>query len=278
MGYLLYDLLSHVGSILSGGQPSITGAIQSLTGIFSQVPQNYFQVPFPNQRLALYRLTLLASSQAVNSVGGTASFSSTPGLSGFINGDYTDQFVFPLSPASLTRQYINLSVYYDVRGTQAQNGVNRIVDQYGMGPPIIAISGTTGYQYHSMDGFQWTGRDSINRLNNIISEYAFRVTEASEFGFPMPLLVFEDSYIGDAYIVIPFQQQSFNMDNSRPIVSNYALQLLAIQTLSAPLPSIPDPITQVLVQGRGLLASTMVNLATAANNDLTHFLGLPNNS
>ena len=130
--------LANIPSTLNSGITSAANSANStLTGIindFPAVPQYYFTVPFPNNQLVLYKLEIVNNAGSISSS--------------------TDQFIFPLSPSSVTKQTINLTNYYDVAGgASSQYGVQRIVDQYGLTPPIITISGTTGFQFHSLRWF-----------------------------------------------------------------------------------------------------------------------------
>ena len=64
-------------------------------------------------------------------------------------------YIFPISPSNLRKAATAMSSFYDVSGTPIENGVSRIVDQYGMAPPIYTLEGTTGWQRHSNDNFAY---------------------------------------------------------------------------------------------------------------------------
>lgn len=238
-------------SILGG---PVTPGTSTVTSVFSApTPQIFATVPFPNNQLTLYTLKLRDSG-----------------------GNDIDTYTFPLTPAGLQVQYASMHNFFDVRGPASQFGVQRIVDQYGVALPVVSLSGTTGFQFHTLDGYQWSGRNSIKKLLQIINNFTQQVQNDINNNTSLHSLIFEDTYNQISWSVIPYGQQTLNsMDNSKPLYNNYALQLLAIQDLSTPPPSTPDPVANAFVQTRAFLATALRITATNVVNNITTALGLP---
>ena len=54
-------------------------------------------------------------------------------------------FTFPLTPSQLRADRSALSTFSDTQGPASSQGVTRVVDVYGLSPPVFTIEGTTGY-------------------------------------------------------------------------------------------------------------------------------------
>ena len=224
---------------------SITSFGNFIISNLPQVPQYFNSVPFPNNQPVLYKLELFSGS----SVGGS-NYNPVP----------LDTFIFPLTPSSVAKQVINLTNYFDVKGDPNNLGVQRIIDVYGLTPPIISISGTTGFQFHSLDQYQWSGRSSFARLVNMIQSYNNLValsTNSSQVT-TLPVLVFTDGYTGEVYGVVPLGTQNYAMDNNRPIYQVYDLRFLAASSVQLAAVSLAqqDPINVALLQTLVILQTT----------------------
>lgn len=234
---------------------------------FTVPPQNYFTVPAFNTDPTLYRLSLFSGDNA-------APISTIPAV---------EIYTFPLTPSSIQRQYVSMNSYYDVFGGNVPTGVQRIVDQYGNALPIISISGTTGFQYHSMDGFQWSGKASIALLVKMIQDYASYVNIAinnstTNQPISMPLMQFDDSYIGDSYYVVPLGPQVTSMDSSRPILQNYSLQFMVTSIIGGGPPiHPPDAVTAVLIElqatQEAFVRSFLTNIVNNVGNYVNTLFG-----
>src|ERR1700733_15132572 len=94
-------------------------------------------------------------------------------------------YTFPLTPSSLRKSRPAMSSFTDTQsqagsslisalipGYGSSQGVQRVMDRYGLAPPIITIEGTTGWDYHLSDGFVITGLQSIQLLLAFLNQYA----------------------------------------------------------------------------------------------------------
>ena len=84
-------------------------------------------------------------------------------------------YTFAISPSQLRYEPGGMSRFADVQGTAAQGnptGVARIMDTYGLSPPMITIEGTTGWDRHQTDGYVFTGVQSIQFLQAFLQRYA----------------------------------------------------------------------------------------------------------
>ena len=233
---------SSLPSTILNGVTGFNNLAGGVLGSIPQVPQYFFTVPFANNQPVLYKLELIPGA----------------GTSGS-----NDVFIFPLTPSKVTKTVMNLTNYYDVQGNNTNYGVQRIIDQYGLTPPVITISGTTGFQFHSLDQYQWSGRSSFARLVSIIQAYASQVATAvsSSQSTALPTLQFTDSYTAETYTVVPLNQQVYNMDVSRPIYQTYDLQFLA-QTTQTPQSislSQQDPIVQAFIISKAILTAGLLS-------------------
>lgn len=243
-------------NFFSSPTTSITNSVTSLTSssLFQTPSQYFFTVPFANNQLTLFELVIL-DPNTFQPIG--------------------EPYIFPLSPASINIQYTSMNNYFDVRGTAAQFGVQRIVDQYGIAPPVLTVNGTTGFQFHSLDGYKWSGRNSIQRLLQIINNFTQLVQQAITASQALPQLIWSDTYNQQIYSIVPYGPQGFSMDNSRPLYNNYALQFVIIGTnLVSPSPP-PDPVAQAFVQTEAFLTGGLISASANIMNSITATLGIP---
>jgi hypothetical protein len=78
-------------------------------------------------------------------------------------------YTFPLTPSSLRSERSSMSSYFDTQGPASSQGVSRVVDTYGLAPPIFTIEGTTGWDRHLSDGYILTGLQSLQLLEQFLS-------------------------------------------------------------------------------------------------------------
>ena len=155
-------------------------------------------------------------------------------------------YIFPLSPTSVTKEFSGMSMSYDVQGSPAGGdpyGVHRVIDSYGNSPNSWLIEGTTGWQYHSMDGFALTGLQSIALVQSILNQYAQVNATLQQQGSPTAtLLEFYDYFAGDFWEVVPIGRQSVRISNRRPLVYEYSFRLTGVRNIASPIPQPGDPI------------------------------------
>lgn len=162
----------------------------------------------PSSQIALYQLSIRQPWQAFS--------------------DY-NTLTFPLSPASLRSEPSALSSFSNTRGSPLQNGVARIVDTYGLAPPIFTLDGTTGWDRHSADGYILTGLQSAQLLSNFIKEYAMLNQIQIQSGNPnLYALEFYDYFASQFWQVEPIGPVTFRQTNDRPSLTFYRLQLAGI--------------------------------------------------
>lgn len=227
---------------VTGAASIINNFLNPLVASIPQVPQYFFSIPFANNQAVLYKLSIVA-------VGSTGPVQDT------------QDFIFPLTPNNIQKQSVSLTNYYDVAGpgNSTNLGVQRIINQYGMTPPIITISGTTGFQFHSLDQFQWSGKASFAKLVNFIQLYIALVTSAtsSAQATNVPGLQFTDGFTGEVFDIVPLNQQLYSQDASRPIYQTYNLQFLARASVSPEVVGLAqqDSIIQAFIEARALLTA-----------------------
>jgi hypothetical protein len=139
-------------------------------------------------------------------------------------------YTFPLSPASVRSEPGALSTFSDTQGSPLLNGVSRVMDDYGIAPPIFTIEGTTGWDRHSTDGFVIDGLQSIMLLRNFIEQYAQMNQMQRQAGNPnLFALEFYDYFTSQFWQVQPIGPMLIRQTNDRPQLSFYRLRLAAIR-------------------------------------------------
>jgi hypothetical protein len=235
---------TRVLNAVTGVASAINNFLSPIVGAIPQVPQYFFSIPFANNQPVLYKLSIVAN-----------------GVPGAILPD----FIFPLTPNNIQKQSISLTNYYDVSGpaNSVNIGVQRIIDIYGLTPPILTISGTTGFQFHSLDQFQWSGKASFARLVQFIQTYIYAATAAatSEQVSNIPVLQFTDGYTGEVFNLIPLNQQIYSQDVSRPIYQTYNLQFLSTASVTQTPVGLAqqDIIIQAFIEARALQVAGLLS-------------------
>lgn len=161
--------------------------------------------------------------------------------------DLVALYTFPLSPEHVQRESAAMSSIYDVAGSPAQNGVQRIVDQYGNSPLIFTLEGTTGFQFHGSDGFQFTGLQSIQYLQSFLNSYAQLNQQQMQAGIPsLYKLEWYDYFQNDFWEVVPIGPQGFRQNRNRPLLVSYLFRWAGIRNISAPLLPLADAVAVAL--------------------------------
>lgn len=176
-------------------------------------------------------------------------------------------YIFPISPSNLRKAATAMSSFYDVSGTPIENGVSRIVDQYGMAPPIYTLEGTTGWQRHSNDNFAYTGLESIKQAQLLLDMMALgnnqQMLSQQKTLYTLELY---DYFAQEFWEVVPQGEQIIRQSESQPLLFHYRFRLLCVKNLGTPpQSSIPDPISQAF----STAASTVGRTVQAFSNMVT---------
>lgn len=178
-------------------------------------------------------------------------------------------YTFPLTPANIRREVVGMGNFYNVMGTPATFGVNRIIDLYGQSPPIYTIMGTTGVKYHSRDGYMWSGLQSVQILDGIISQYfSLNAAAAQNGNTNLYRLEFYDFYMGEFWEITPLGPQGLIQSNARPQLVNYQFRFVASSSLEQPIAAAVDPLLKTLTQG---ISKAFTSLSTNVSNFLSSY-------
>lgn len=218
--------------------------------------QYFYTKGATNTTLALYQLSIRKPN---------GSLSVLPGYN----------FVFPLTPQLVRKSSSPLVALYDVQGSAKNQGVQRKVDEFGIAPPFFTIVGTTGWQFHSADGFLWTGQGACTRLQNIIDTYTSlnQAIIQNQSGDPYTL-EFYDFFRNEFWVVVPRGPIRIEQSADRPILSNYVLDLAAVKAVSYPYTAAAeDEVLNALALGESagasLAAATLTNALDFASSAVT---------
>lgn len=207
-----------------------------MSGIISALTQGFSTVKVPNLRLALYTLSIRS-----------------PGFSLLSFFTYT----FPISPTSIRKSYSAMSTMYDTSGPPSTQGVTRSFDDFGNCPVMYSIEGTTGWDRHQTDGFIFTGLQSIQQIQSLLTLYAQLNQVQKQANNPqMYSLEFYDYFNGEFWQVQPIGEQEIRQSERAPLLQYYRFQLAGIKPVSAPLISdiFADPVAQLFVAGASAAA------------------------
>lgn len=176
--------------------------------------QKFRNIPIPNLKPAIYALAIRAPDPPYPLV---------------------DGYTFPLSPEMLKKHSTAMSSRYDVAGDPTNNGVQRVVDQYGMSPVSYVIEGTTGFQFHGTDGYSMSGTESLIAIENLLKEYAFLNQLQIESQLPeLYILEFYDYFKGEFWEVVPIGKQGISQNRARPLLFQYSFRFDGIRALDGP--------------------------------------------
>lgn len=214
----------------------------------SGVPgQSFRNFMVPNTGLALYMLQIRAPKPASSVV---------------------SSFTFPLSPENVRKDVQGLTSYYDVAGDNTNQGVQRIVDMYGITPVTYQIEGTTGWQLHSTDGYQYTGLQSIQALENMLGQWAnLNQTQLLNGNPSLYELWFFDFFRNQYWSVVPVGPQGIKQSERRTLLVDYAFRLLGVYSLGSQVQQATDALAQTLAQTPQINASVYTQFATSITNN-----------
>ena len=166
-------------------------------------------------------------------------------------------YTFPLSPSSLRIERSSASTFTDTQGPVLTQGVTRVVDAYGLAPPIFTIEGTTGWDFHSTDGYALSGLQSMQQLASFLASYAELNQVQRAAGIPYPYtLEFYDYFTSNFWKIEPIGPQVFMQDAQRPLLVYYRFRWAA--TLPAGgVADVLDEIGAALGAASSLAASTL---------------------
>ena len=144
-------------------------------------------------------------------------------------------FTFGLSPQSIRIEPTSLSSFSDTQGPPQQFGVNRVVDTYGLSPPMITIEGTTGWDRHSTDGFTAGGLQAMDMLKKFLEQYAqMNQLQRVSGNAKLYALEFYDYFTSQFWQVEPIGPQVFRQAMDRPLLSYYRFHWAAICPVRQP--------------------------------------------
>ena len=117
---------------------------------------------------------------------------------------------FPITPSALRVERSSLSSFAETQGPPSSQGVTRIVDTYGLAPPVFTIEGTTGWDRHSTDGYIITGLQSTQLIAQFLQRYAELNQVQRQSGNPqLYALEFYDYFSLNFWQVEPVGPQGF---------------------------------------------------------------------
>jgi hypothetical protein len=155
-------------------------------------------------------------------------------------------YTFPISPAHLRYERPSLSNWFDTQGPPSTDGVTRVVDTYGLAPPLILIEGTTGWDYHMIDGGLITGLQSVQYLRSLLAVYAQLNQQQRETGVStLYTLEFYDYFSGQFWAVEPIGPQILRQAADRPELTYYRFRWAASRAVDAPLLGVADALLGV---------------------------------
>lgn len=190
------------------------------------MPHIFRTIPVPDDQPALYQLSIRAPSQAFAELA---------------------TYTFPLSPSALRTERNSLSSFSETQGPPPQQGVNRIVDTYGLSPPVFTIEGTTGWDRHLSDGFILTGLQSLRLLDKFLARYAELNQTQRQAGNPeLFALEFYDYFSLNFWQVEPIGPQIFRQSADRPLLTYYRFKWAAVRPVRLPVFGLIDAVANTL--------------------------------
>ena len=156
-------------------------------------------------------------------------------------------YTFPLTPSQLRTERSSLSSFSDTQGPPSSQGVTRVMDVYGLAPPVFAIEGTTGWDYHLSDGFLLTGLQSMQLLAKFLEQYATLNQIQRASGNPnLYTLEFYDYFSLNFWVVEPVGPQVFRQANDKPNLIYYRFRWAAIKPAGLPVLGYIDALANTL--------------------------------
>lgn len=155
-------------------------------------------------------------------------------------------YTFPLSPSQLSYAPNSLSSYTDTQGPAVNLGVTRVIDAYGMSPPMIVIDGTTGWDTHLTDGLILPGLQSMQLLQAFLARYTkLNQAQIQNGKSEMYTLEFYDYFSTKFWAVEPIGPQIIRQSADRPLLTYYRFRWAAYRALALPVLGEADALLQV---------------------------------
>ena len=160
----------------------------------------------------------------------------------------TSTYTFPLTPSQLRMDRSSLSSFFDTQGPPKTQGVTRVIDTYGLAPPVYTIEGTTGYDRHMSDGYLLTGLQSMQLLKQFLAQYATLNQVQRAAGNPnLYTLEFYDYYQNEFWVVEPIGPQIYRQSSDRPTLVYYRFRFAAQRPAGVPLLGELDALANLLI-------------------------------
>ena len=177
-------------------------------------------------------------------------------------------YTFPLSPSQLRMERSSLSSFSDTQGPASSQGVTRVMDTYGLAPPIYTLEGTTGFDRHLSDGYVLTGLESMQLLAQFLAQYATLNRQQQGTGNPLYSLEFYDYYLDQFWVVEPVGPQIFRQGNDRPSLVYYRFRWVAVRPAGVPTVGLADALAGTLGTST---AQAAINAASTLGGFLTAY-------
>jgi hypothetical protein len=209
--------------------------------------QSFHTQPVVNTRMALYALSIRNPDAAQSNY---------------------KTYIFPISPARITRSFTAMSNIFDTAGSQQENGVHREIDSYGQAPPTFLLEGTTGWQRHQTDGGALTGIESVIAVYQFLAQFAaLNTAQVANNAASLYTMELYDYFEGTFWQVAPVGEQRLFQDKTQPLLYNYAFRLPAIRNLGVPPAPTPDPVlTAFSTPPTQALASLQASVSLSLNS------------
>ena len=163
----------------------------------------------------------------------------------------------------------SLSSFSDTRGPASSQGVTRVVDTYGLAPPVYTIEGTTGFDRHLSDGYVLTGLESMQLLAQFLAQYATLNRRQQQAGNSNTYaLEFYDYVTDNFWVVEPVGPQVFRQGNDRPTLVYYRFRWAAVRPAGVPLLGLIDALAGTLGTST---AQAAINAASSLGGFLTAY-------
>lgn len=190
------------------------------------MPHTFRTIPVPDAQPAIYQISIRAPGQIFAEL---------------------STYTFPLTPMALRYTRPALSSFSETQGPPSTQGVTRIVDTYGLAPPIITIEGTTGWDKHLSDGYILGGLGSLSLLVKFLGRYAqLNQIQRNAGNSELYTLEFYDYFSNNFWQIEPVGPQIIRQAADRPLLTYYRLQWAAVRSVGVPVLGAADAMASVL--------------------------------
>jgi len=178
-------------------------------------------------------------------------------------------YTFPLSPTALRTERSSLSSFSDTQGPSLSQGVTRVMDTYGLAPPIFTIEGTTGWDFHSADGYSLSGLESMQQLALFLATYADLNQTQKLLGTSyLYTLEFYDYFTSNFWQIEPIGPQIFHQDAQRPILTYYRFKWAATKPAGL-IPDLLDTVGNALTVAPSIASTNLSQSLTSTTSNYT---------